>query len=85
MATEDNFCISMKYSFPAPGKAGHFNTYHPKDQTETIVSINPDGKIETRPVSAAGGAWESWQPSPDGMRAIFYDLDGVVRAYPLVP
>jgi hypothetical protein len=77
------FCISWEQSFEAPGQTGCFSTYYPKGQTETILSISPTGERETRPADAAGGAWETWQPSKDGNRAIFRHTTEVY-AYPLV-
>ena len=76
------YCISRGQSVPFPGNEGSFYTYYPKGQTETILSIQPDGSREPRPVSAAG-AWEKWYPSADGNRAIFPEA-GEVYALPLV-
>ena len=77
------FCISWEHSFEAPGQTGNFSTYYPKGQTETILSISPEGTLDTRPATAAGGAWETWRPSKDGNRAIFY-ATVEVYAFPLV-
>ena len=76
------YCISRTGSVASTGRPGAFHTYYPKGQTETILSIQPDGRKETRPVTAAG-AWETWVPSPDGNRAIF-DQTAESYAIPLV-
>lgn len=75
------YCISKAGSFEV--SPGTFCTYYPKGQTETILSIQADGTRETRPISSAGFPWETWRPSADGARAVFYDT-AEVYAYPLV-
>lgn len=76
------FCISRSQSFESAGRPGAFHTYYPKGQTDTILSIQEDGKKDTRLVSEAG-AWETWVPSKDGNRAIF-DQTAEFYAIPLV-
>jgi len=76
------FCISRAASVPVAGKDDRFVTYYPKGQTDTVLSIQPDGSRETRPLAEAG-AWETWYPSKDGNRAIFAET-AEVYAVPLV-
>jgi len=82
------YCISRELSFEAPHQPGAFCTYYPKHgpdgqrQTATILSVQPDGRKDTRPKDAAG-AWETWVPSKDGARAIFREA-GEFFAFPLV-
>lgn len=78
--SDATFCISKSQSFAVENG---FATYYPKGQTETILSIQSDGKKETR-LKAQAGAWETWRPSADDMRAVFYET-AEVYAYPLVP
>jgi len=76
------YCISRAGSVASSGRPGAFHTYYPKGQTATILSVQPDGRKETRPLASAG-AWETWVPSKDGNRAIF-DQTAESYALPLV-
>lgn len=49
--------------------------------SDTILSVQPDGRIETRPFDAVG-PWET--VTDDGTRAVFEDVDGKAFAFPLV-
>jgi len=70
------YYIRMSLSFEVPDKPGYYRTYYPKHKpngelnTETILSIQPDGTKGTRLVEE-GGAWETWKPSKDKNRSIF--------------
>jgi len=81
--TTATYCISRSGSFEIPTQPGQFSTYYPKGQTDTILSIQPDGVLDTRPAANAGGAWETWTPSADGNRAVFL-YTSECRAIPLV-
>ena len=70
------YYISMKLSYEVPDKPGYYRTYYPKFKpngdlnTETILSIQPNGEKATRLVEE-GGAWETWKPSKNKQRSIF--------------
>lgn len=70
------YYISMALSYEVPDKKGYYRTYYPKHKpngelnTETILSIQPDGTKSTRLV-AEGGAWETWKPNQSKTRALF--------------
>lgn len=76
------YCISRALSFEMPGRPGEFHTYFPKGQTDTVLSVREDGHYAAMP-KAEAGAFETWKPSKDGMRAVFYET-AEMYAIPLV-
>lgn len=60
---------------------GKFACRYPPGASDTVMSVQPDGRIETRPANAVG-AWET--VTDDGTRAVFEDVDGKAFAFPLV-
>ena len=66
------YCIAWELSFPMPNRPGEYHTYYPNGQTATVLSVREDGSMS--PISvAAAGAFETWKPSADGNRAVFYE------------
>lgn len=60
---------------------GEFKCRYPSGSPDTILSVQPDGSIQTRPFDQVG-AWERIRD--DGTRAVFPYVDGTVYAIPLV-
>lgn len=72
--------ISRKDLVPIPEKPGLFAARYPPG-TDTVMSVQPDGRIETRPITAIG-AWETIRD--DGNKAVFIEAAGGTYAIPLV-
>lgn len=69
------FCISRSQQIPAPGG------FASKVGEAEVLSVQPDGRIETRPMTAIG-PWETYRE--EGNRAVYFDVDGRHYAIPLV-
>ena len=74
------FSISRRYCLPHPSKPGYFTARHPTNAS-TVLSVQPDGTIQTRPAGTAGG-YEEFRI--EGNRAVFPDVNGLVFTIPLV-
>ena len=74
------FSISRRYCLPHPSKPGYFTARHPTN-ANTVLSVQPDGTIQTRPAGTAGG-YEEFRI--EGNRAVFPDVGGLVFTIPLV-
>jgi len=57
-----------------------FAMYWPQGQTETVVSLQPDGRLETRP-AAAVGPWESGKKVGD---KLVFVTDQAVKVFGLI-
>lgn len=78
LATE---AISRADLIPHPFTANHYAVRYPSGSTKTILSIQPDGSAETRPIDAIG-PWETCRI--EGNRLVFPDVAGKKYALPLV-
>ena len=74
------FSISRRHCIPHPSKPGYFTVRHPTN-ANTVLSVQPDGTIGTRPAGTAG-SYEEFRM--EGNRAVFPDVAGLVFAIPLV-
>jgi len=74
------FVLHRRDLIPHPSRSGYFTCRYPKG-TDTVMSIQPGGVIDTRPAGTAG-AWETLLD--DGTRAVFEDAEDAVYAIPLV-
>lgn len=79
---EMNATFVIRRSDLIPNGAGAFTVRYPSgDASQTVLSVQPDGAIETRPAGTTG-AWET--AHVDGSRLVFRDVNGKAWAFPLV-
>ena len=76
-----NFSISRARCIPHPTKENHFTYQYPKG-TNTVLSVQPDGALQSRPTGTAG-AWETFYLDEVRGRAIFNET-AEVFVFPLV-
>jgi hypothetical protein len=74
------FAISRRHCMPHPSKPGYFTARYPI-HADTVLSVQPDGTIQTRP-AGTHGSYEEFRM--EGNHAVFPDVAGVVFAILLV-
>lgn len=65
--------ISRSDLFTHPSLSDHYIVRYPSTSSLTVLSVQPDGRIETRPINAIG-PWETCRI--EGNRLVFPDVDG---------
>jgi len=76
-----SFVLSRRDLIPVPGRAGFFTVRYPTGSPDTVLSVQPSGELDTRPMGTTG-PWEVLRD--EGTRAVFPETQGAVYALPLV-
>jgi len=76
-----SFVLSRRDLIPVPGRAGLFTVRYPTGSQDTVLSVQPNGDLDTRPLGTTG-PWEVLRD--EGTRAVFPETKGAVYALPLV-